>query len=185
MADDKRDKRDKGDDLDWADIRRAGEIGKSPGRNLIGFNHEPAAEKQDGDEKPRRRTIREWFRHAFKVEDYSESVLSEQDKAVLKGLARRVSDRRVAGAAILWIYSHRNLNFVGSQALIVLEPFFEATHPFLNAFLKYFGLNLKPEEYQHLALALEKRYSIEYLVEQLEEMADGDYNKRSVENSQE
>jgi hypothetical protein len=64
--------------------------------------------------------------------------------------------------------SNRHLNFLGSQAMVAAQPMFELTHPVLNGVLRHFGLNVPPEDYPLLTTAFEKRYSIEYLVQQLE-----------------
>jgi hypothetical protein len=114
-----------------------------------------------------------WLRHAFAVEKYDESSLSEDDKSALQRLAERLHAKRLDSAAILWFQSNRHMNFLGSQALVAAQPIFEMTHPLLNAVLRTFGLNIPPEDYPLLVAAFEKRYSIEYLIQRIEGLMAG------------
>jgi hypothetical protein len=133
---------------------------------------EPASEQTQPAativEPERQRGFMAWLRHAFAIEKNDESSLSEDDKAVLIRLAERIHSRRMTSAAILWFQSNRHMNFLGSQVMVAAEPVFEMTHPLLNGVLRFLGLNIPPEDYPLLIAAFEKRYSIEYLIQQLE-----------------
>jgi hypothetical protein len=48
--------------------------------------------------------------------------LAPEDQALLDAVARAVARRRLETPAILFLESVRPLNFVGSQALVFLEP---------------------------------------------------------------
>jgi hypothetical protein len=120
-----------------------------------------------------------WFRHAFAVDKFDESSLSDDDKEILARVALRVHEKKMTAAAILWVESHRNLNFIGSQLMVFSQPLFDMTHPLFNAVLNRFGIYIPPADFPRLARALEKRYSIEYFLQQLERCAAEDYNDGS------
>lgn len=125
--------------------------------------------------------LRSWLRHAFAVEKYDESCLSADDKRILGKIARQIHDRGLTAAAILWIQSNRHMGWLTSQALVMFGPMFDMTHTFFNAFSRNLGLHISPADYPGLHAALEKRYSIEYFIQQLEALAAGDYNTASPE----
>lgn len=128
------------------------------------------------EEKRPRRGLRAWLRHAFAVEKYDESSLSEQDKEVLQSLAKAIHGRRLTAAAIVWVESHRHMNFIGSQFLVMFQPIFDLVHPVVNPILRRFGMYIAPRELPKLQAALEKRYSIEYFIQCLETCVAADYN---------
>ena len=130
------------------------------------------------------RGLRAWWRHAFAVDKYDEDSLSDEDKAILRKVAERIHAKKMTSAAILWVESHRNLNFIGSQLMVFSQPLFDMTHPMFNAVLNRFGMHIPPADFPKLARALERRYSIEYFVQQLEELAATDYNKSLPEAGQ-
>lgn len=119
---------------------------------------------------------RAWWAHAFAIEPYDESSLSEEEKAVLERLAQQIDKRGLTTAAVLWVQSNRNMNWMGSQVLVMFQPIFDLTHPLLNALLRNFGLNITPKDYPLLCTVFEKRYSIEYFSQRLEAYAAGEYN---------
>lgn len=135
--------------------------------------------QDDGRDKARRGGFISWFRHAFAVDKYDEDSLGEDDKEILARVARRVHEKKMTAATILWVESHRNLNFIGSQLMVFSQPLFDMTHPLFNAVLNRFGIYISPPDFPKLARALEKRYSIEYFLQQLERYAAEDYNGAS------
>jgi hypothetical protein len=137
------------------------------------------------DGRPAPRGFRAWLRHAFAVEPYDESSLSEEERAVLRRLAQQIERRGLTSAAILWVQSNRHMNWMGSQFLVMFQPLFDLTHPLLNSILRHFGLNIPPADYPTLCTAFEKRYSIEYLIQRLEACAAGEYNAQPAPASDE
>jgi len=133
----------------------------------------------DSGKDPPQGGLLAWFRHAFAVEQYDEASLNVDDKEILERIARRVHEKKMTAATILWVESHRNLNFIGSQLMVFSQPLFDMTHPLFNAVLNRFGIYIAPADFPKLARALEKRYSIEYLIQQLERFAAEDYNDAS------
>ena len=132
----------------------------------------------EDEPQERPRGFRAWLRHAFAVERFDESSLSDEDKDVLGRLAQRIHDKKLTSAAILWADSHRHLNFLGSQLLVFARPVFDFTHPLLNTLLGRFGLYIPPADYPKLQNALEKRFSIEFFVRRLEALSAAGYNDR-------
>jgi hypothetical protein len=120
--------------------------------------------------------FKEWCRHAFEIEAYDESSLSEDERALLDRLARWVHERQLTAAAIMWVDSNRHLNFLSSQALVFAQPIYDLSHPLLKFLLKRHKFDIPPEELMKLAATLEKRFSIEYFVRRLEAFASGEYN---------
>ena len=136
-------------------------------------------ENSNGKDKPR--GFKAWLKHAFHVEPYDETSLSEEDRDVLERVAQRIHDKKMTPAAIMWAESHRNLNFIGSQLMVMAQPAFEMTHAFINFALGKLGIYIPPEDYPKLQTALEKRYSIEYFIQRLEALGATDYNTGSTE----
>jgi len=126
-----------------------------------------------------KRGLRAWLAHAFAVEPYDETSLSAEEKAALDRIALGVHAKGMTAAAITWAESNRNMNWLGSQALIFANPLYDLGKGYINAFLRIIGLArkntllLSSEELNTLAAALEKRYSIEYFVQRLEQLESG------------
>ena len=136
------------------------------------------ADEPSGGGRPR--GLVAWLKHAFAVDRYDETSLSEDDREILERLARRIHERQMTAPAILWAESHRYLNFLGSQVLVMIQPIFDLSNPFLNALLGRFGIYISPDDYRKLFMALEKRYSVEYFIQQLEALAAAGYNTPSA-----
>jgi hypothetical protein len=115
-----------------------------------------------------------WWRHAFAVDKYDESSLSEEDKLALQSLAARISASGMTTPAILMLQSNRHMNFIGSQVMVAAEPIYGLTHQLLQPLLTRIGLYIPPAEMPALIAAFEKRYSVEYVIQQLEAAADED-----------
>ncbi len=96
--------------------------------------------------------IKAWWRHAFAVEDPQEGW-SAEDRELAERLADLIVRRRLGGAALMALEAGRPCNFLGSQALIFLTPF--AT------------LVFSADEYERFARMLERRQSIDLLLEAL------------------
>jgi hypothetical protein len=138
---------------------------------------------QDQQQAPAQPPARGWrarWAHAFAIEKYDETSLTQEERMVLDNLALQIEKRRLTSAAVLWVQSNRHMNWLGSQFLVMFQPIFDMTHPVLNGLLRNFGLNIAPKDYRHLCTAFEKRYSIEYFIQRLEACAAGEYNKDSA-----
>jgi hypothetical protein len=118
--------------------------------------------------------IRGWFAHAFAIEAYDETCLEPEEKLLIDRLAWQINQRGLATPAILFVQSNKHYNFLGSQAAVFAQPFFEMGHVFINGLLRHLGLFIPPKDYPHLISAFEKRYSIEYFTQRLEAQLAGE-----------
>lgn len=82
----------------------------------------------------------------------------DSDEALLRAVAERVVRMGLAVPAIFFLESTKPLSFVGSQALVFLEPFVKAF------------LNLKT--YDRFTALLEDRANVERLIRKVEELED-------------
>lgn len=104
---------------------------------------------------PGRRAIRDWFRHAFAVDDGPLEPTTEQ-RAVADRLCREVVRRRLTTPALAFLEMSRPMNFLGSQTLHFFGPLISA---------------LTDEQApRHFAEFLEHRASIGYLCRRIEEL---------------
>lgn len=90
--------------------------------------------------------------HAFSVDNESKH-LHEQEIVLVERLANFVIKRRMAEPAIMFLETIRPLNFIGSQAMVFFKPI-------LTAFFS-------PKDYEKLTQILEKRESIDILIEKI------------------
>ena len=100
------------------------------------------------------RKIIDGFKHAFAIEGVN---VEDCDTALISKLADFVVRRNMSVPAIMFLESVRPLNFVGSQAMVFLQPI-------LSRFFTR-------EEYDKLAVILEKREVIDLLIKEIEQRA--------------
>lgn len=79
--------------------------------------------------------------------------LDEQDLALVEKLADFVIRRGMAEPAIMFLESVKPLNFIGSQAMVFFRPI-------VTTFFS-------PKDYERLTQILEKRASIDILIEKI------------------
>lgn len=97
--------------------------------------------------------MRDRLRHAFAVSDGPE--LSGEDIDFLDRLADKIRRRGMAVPASFFFHHCTPLNYVGSQTLVVLEPFI--------------GPFVKPEDYERIVRILANRDGLRLFVDKLEE----------------
>lgn len=78
----------------------------------------------------------------------------DPDEALLQGIASRIVRMGLAVPAVFFLESSKPLSFIGSQALVFLEPFVKAF------------LNLK--SYDRFTALMEERSSVERLIQKIE-----------------
>jgi len=83
-----------------------------------------------------------------------EDVSEEEGERILKKLADEIVVRRLTAPAIFILQSSSPLSFIGSQAMIVLEPF---VHAIFNL-----------PDYRKFALLMERRENVEKLITMIE-----------------
>jgi len=96
-----------------------------------------------------------------------EDVTEEDAERILKRVADEIVSRRLTAPAIFLLESCRPLSFVGSQAMIVLEPFVRAI----------FDL----PDYRKFALMMERRENVASLIDMIEIANRG---QKSLEKSE-
>lgn len=79
--------------------------------------------------------------------------LDEQELALVERLADFVIKRGMAEPALMFLETIRPLNFIGSQAMVFFRPI-------LTTFFS-------PKDYERLSQILEKRVSIDILIEEI------------------
>jgi len=100
------------------------------------------------------------LQHAFAVKQ--EPLPADGDYTVLDKAARFIVKRRLEVPAIMALQSMTPLNFISSQALVVLEPFL--------------GPFFKQEDYQKIVEILEHRDGIELFIQRIELAGKNDAN---------
>ena len=87
-----------------------------------------------------------------------DDIPEDEQRALLEKLAQWVVSRNLTTPAILFLETGKPLNFLGSQLLIAFGPFIQAF--------------FKGEQYQKVALILEKDENVELLIELIEQSTD-------------
>jgi hypothetical protein len=82
------------------------------------------------------------------------SILPEEEAAVIEKLAKKVVEKSMTVPAIIFLESVKPLNFIGSQAMVFFEPIIQTVFNF--------------RDYDTLRTALEKRPTIEILIQRIE-----------------
>lgn len=83
-----------------------------------------------------------------------DDIPEDEQRALLEKLAQWVVKKNLTTPAILFLETGKPLNFLGSQLLIAFSPFIQAF--------------FKGEQYQKIALILEKDDNVELLIELIE-----------------
>lgn len=81
--------------------------------------------------------------------------LPDDELAILDKLAHKVVEWQMTAPAIIFLESVKPLNYIGSQAMVFFEPIVQAVFAF--------------KDYNTLRTALERRESIEVLLQKIEE----------------
>jgi len=89
-------------------------------------------------------------------------ISQERAHEIIDKVAKYITSRRMASAAIMTIESLRPLHNIGSQIMYFLAPFAE--------------LIFNPKEYQEFAVLLEKEENIKFLLKRIDEL-DVEFHK--------
>ena len=87
-----------------------------------------------------------------------DDIPEDEQRALLEKLAQWVVSKNLTTPAVLFLETGKPLNFLGSQLLIAFSPFIQAF--------------FKGEQYQKVALILEKDENVELLIELIEQSTD-------------
>lgn len=110
--------------------------------------------------------LRSSLRHAFAIDDQEkggERGLTDDELALVRKLADIIIRRKMGVPAALFLESFQPLNFIGSQIMFFLRPFM--TFIFSAA------------EYDKLAHILERRSSIEILIQEIRSAEEDSYGR--------
>ena len=100
-----------------------------------------------------------WLKHAFAVESEATTQPTEVERPVIERVCRAVVERRMTTPALIYLEMSKPLNYIGSQAMHFLQPIVTAV--------------LDTRSYEAMAQFLERRGSVDYLVERLERLEAG------------
>ena len=117
---------------------------------------------------PSNATAMEKFRYAFAIGEQYEPVLEEDEIELLRDIASTIHRRRLTPMAMMLLHINRPLNTLGANMVQMGEVILE-TGP-VTSFLRGF---MGPKyTHERLVRTMEKRCSVDKLMELLEELAN-------------
>ena len=99
------------------------------------------------------------------------------DQELLERIGKWIAERRLTAPAIIFLESHRPLNFVGSQAMVAASPIVHFLEPFFQGLV---GTGYEHRLFKQFSELLEKRETIELLIIEIER-ANQDFRARLKE----
>lgn len=117
---------------------------------------------------PRKPSLKDKFREAFAVgADYEEKLLDDEER-LLQDIAKSINRRGLATVAIPFLIANKPLNVIGANVVQMGEFLFKM-EPIEKFLIQFIG-----PSYSHelLVRTLEKRMSIDRLVDILEKLVD-------------
>jgi hypothetical protein len=113
-----------------------------------------------------------WLKDAFGPgEDYRyvspEEIPQERREEIVRVLAKEIVDRRLTAPAIFFLETVKPLSFIGSQAMIFLQPIIQAVFPFRS--------------YNEFSVMMEDRSNVEALLCEMERLEAEDRERRRRE----
>ena len=112
----------------------------------------------------KKKTLLAEIKNAFAVD--AQENFSPEEMALLEKAATKVVQRQMTTPAVIFLESSRPLNWIGSQAMTFFQPIL--------------GLVVSTKEFEMMAKILEKRKSIDVLIE-LIERKDAESIKKKTE----
>lgn len=89
-----------------------------------------------------------------------EDISEERKEELLSNLAREVVERELTAPAILFLETIKPLSFVGSQIMVMANPFIQ--------------ILFQSRTYWEITMLLEDRDNLEYLIQEIERRANGE-----------
>lgn len=113
-----------------------------------------------------------WLKNAFGTgEDFQyvspEEIPDERREEIIRALAKEIAARRLTAPAIFFLETVKPLSFVGSQAMIFLQPIIQAVFPFRS--------------YNEFSVMMEDRKNVEALLCEMERLEIEEREKRRKE----
>ena len=97
-----------------------------------------------------------FFKGSMQFPESEKPSLPDEELEVLEKVSSKVVERRMAVPAIMFLESVKPLNYIGSQTMVFFEPIIQTVFNF--------------RDYNTLRSALEKRHSIEILIQKIESL---------------
>ncbi|MFH1687514.1 MAG: hypothetical protein ABIE70_08340 [bacterium] len=94
------------------------------------------------------------FKSQWDLPNPEEHPIPAEEDAVMEKLAKKVVEWRMTAPAIMFLESVKPLNYIGSQTMVFFEPIIQSVFNF--------------KDYETLRCALEKRETIEFLLQKIE-----------------
>jgi len=111
-----------------------------------------------------------WFKHAFAVDPPGPAEPTAEQKPVVEWACREIARRRLTTPGLILLEMTRPLNFLAASTMHFFQPGFWAI-------MRQQTL----ENYQHFSQFLEKRGSMEYIIQRIEEIeAEATAHSREV-----
>lgn len=113
-----------------------------------------------------------WLKNVFGTDDEfqyvaPEEVPEERRKEIIGVLAKAMVERRLTAPAVFFLETVKPLSFVGSQAMVFLQPIIQAIFPFRS--------------YNELSVMMEDRKNVEELICEMERLEAEDRERRRRE----
>lgn len=113
-----------------------------------------------------------WLKSAFGTgEEFQyvspEEVPEERRQEIIRVLAKAIVERRLTAPAVFFLESMKPLSFVGSQAMIFLQPVIQAIFPFRS--------------YNEFSVMMEDRKNVEELICEMERLEAEERERRRRE----
>lgn len=113
-----------------------------------------------------------WLKNAFGPgEDYKyvspEEIPEERREEIVRVLAKEIVERRMTAPAIFFLETVKPLSFIGSQAMIFLQPIIQAVFPFRS--------------YNEFSVMMEDKSNVEALLCEMERLEAEDRERRRRE----
>ena len=99
--------------------------------------------------------MKDWVRNAFAVDADAELVVDDRTRDIVERLAREIVRRRMTTPALLALEMGRPLNYIGSQAMVFLQPIVSVL--------------FDTDGYEAFAKFMEQRKSVDYLCDRIEQ----------------
>lgn len=106
--------------------------------------------------------FRAWLKNAFALSDPDASWKPEDDE-LLDRVAQWVANRRMAAPVSLFLETYRPFGYLGSQAMVMAEPFVDMALQTFPGLLK----QMSTEEYSRLILLMERRETVRRLLDKI------------------
>ena len=104
-----------------------------------------------------------WLKHAFAVDSPGPAKPTDTQQAVVDKVCKEIVRRHLTTPALLFLETFRPLNYLGSQTMYFFQPIVSAV--------------LKGDGYRYFAEFLERRGSVDYLCQRIEDFEE-QYSKK-------